>query len=174
MKALIISDTHGLTKEVNQVVKREAYKKGFHCGDYCTDPTQYPFNKLELVRGNNDFQKDVPNDKLIKWQGSTFFLTHGHLYQVDYSLLKLRYKAEEVGADIVLFGHTHYPVCFEEDGMIFCNPGSLRQPRGFSTPTYVTLDISKGKNSADKTKLAFTYYDPKGKQVDSLSQTFSR
>lgn len=171
MKALIISDTHGLTTEVARVAKRDAYQKGFHCGDFCTDTTAFPFNKMVLVKGNNDYRAKVANEEVVDWAGFRFFLTHGHLYQAEYSLLKLGYKASEVQADVVLFGHTHFPVCFEEDGVIYCNPGSLKQPRGYKTPSYVTLEITQMEQEKN---LSFTYYDPQGRKLSSLSRTFSR
>ncbi len=34
-------------------------------------------------------------------------MTHGHLYDVSMSLTRLDLKAREIGASVVLFGHTH-------------------------------------------------------------------
>ncbi|MDQ0340350.1 putative phosphoesterase [Caldalkalibacillus uzonensis] len=168
-KALIISDTHGLTEEVARVASLFSFDQAFHCGDFCVDENLFPFNKMILVKGNNDFHADVPFDQVLDWQGIRFLITHGHTYQVHYSLLQLKYRAQEAEAQIVLFGHTHKPVCFEEDGIIYVNPGSFKVPRGFSKPTFILLDIDGDRGVK---RLAFTYYDHHYQQVPELSRTF--
>ncbi|WP_202081052.1 metallophosphoesterase family protein [Caldalkalibacillus salinus] len=170
MKALITSDTHGLKKDLKTLAEKVKVDKGFHCGDFCVDENMFPLNKMVLVKGNNDIRAGVPNDQVVNWAGLTFFVTHGHLYQVEFSLLNLKYKAQEAGADVVLFGHTHTPYCEREDGVIYMNPGSLRHPRGFSVPTFAILDVAEGEGA--KT-LSFTYYDHKGKKVPGLAKTFT-
>jgi predicted phosphodiesterase len=40
----------------------------------------------------------------------------------------------------VFLGHTHYPMCRLNDGVMFCNPGSLGQPRKGGMPTYAVVD----------------------------------
>ena len=52
-------------------------------------------------------------------------MCHGHKYNVKSSLLPITYKGKEVGADIVLFGHTHRAYLDEIDGMTIMNPGSV-------------------------------------------------
>ncbi len=39
-------------------------------------------------------------------------------------------RAKAVGANIVVFGHTHTAVVLMSDGILFVNPGSLAAPRG--------------------------------------------
>lgn len=170
MRALIVSDTHGMVDEVTKIVRAvPMVNKGFHCGDFCVSPLTEPFRNMVLVKGNNDFQADVPYDQLVEWAGLRIFVTHGHKYAVEHSLLQLKYKAQEVQADVVMFGHTHYPLCLKEDGMILINPGSLKRPRGFTIPTYVLLDVSE---ETEGKKLQFRYYDVKGRDVQSLQRTY--
>ncbi|EGL81701.1 phosphodiesterase, MJ0936 family [Caldalkalibacillus thermarum TA2.A1] len=168
-RALIISDTHGLTEEVAKAASLFSFDRAFHCGDFCVDENRFPFNKMTLVKGNNDVHAAVPLDQELEWQGIRFFVTHGHTYQVHYSMLQLKYRAQEASAQVVLFGHTHHPVCFEEEGIIYVNPGSFKEPRGFSKPTFILLDIEG--DEGDK-QLQFTYYDHRYQQVPELSRTF--
>jgi putative phosphoesterase len=171
LKALILSDTHGMVNEVLKLVQKiPELKKGFHCGDFCVSPSTEPFRQMVLVKGNNDDRADIPYDELVHWSGLRFFVTHGHKYGVEHSLLQLKYKAEELRADVVLFGHTHYPLCIMEDGIVLVNPGSLKQPRGFPVPTYATLDISSENQGK---KLEFRYFDPKNREILSKQRTFS-
>ena len=40
--------------------------------------------------------------------------------------MSLYYKALEINANYVLFGHTHFQEKFEKGGITFINPGSLK------------------------------------------------
>jgi putative phosphoesterase len=163
MSILILSDTHGLVNEVKQVVERHQVEMIFHCGDFCVDRNREPFAGMQLVRGNCDSVTDVPVDRKVCWNGLVIYQTHGHLYGVKSSLLNLHYRAEEVGANVVLFGHSHFPVCAEERGILFINPGSLQLPRGFDLPTYAVL--SKLAESEQGHHVEVIYYDHKGNVV---------
>ena len=46
----------------------------------------------------------------------------------EHGLDNLRCRGKEVGADIVLFGHTHEPFKEEKNGIILMNPGSIAKP----------------------------------------------
>lgn len=140
MSLLILSDTHGLVFEVKQTVERHPAELVFHCGDFCTDKQREPFAAMRIVRGNCDVDRDVPLELTTRWRQLLIYQTHGHLYDVKRSLLKLHYRAEEVGANVVLFGHSHVPHCTEERGVLFLNPGSLQLPRGYRQPTYACLN----------------------------------
>ena len=45
---------------------------------------------------------------------------------VKYGLYNLQSAARGYNADIALFGHTHTPVTYYEDGLWLVNPGSIR------------------------------------------------
>lgn len=171
-KALIMSDTHGLTQEVAQIVSLHPVQIGFHCGDFCVGESTFPFNKLKLVKGNNDFKAQVPYDQVIDWAGLRFLLTHGHRYHVERSLTNISYKAEEEQVDVVLFGHTHFPYCQKHQGVIYVNPGSLKQPRGFRVPTFVILEVEEEAENKDTKRLSFKYYDHQNEQVSELNSAF--
>lgn len=165
-----MSDTHGMIKEVTRLVELAKADRVFHCGDFCVNEHAMPFKQMVLVRGNNDIQANVPYDRTFEWMGLRIFMTHGHRYKVNQSLLNLMYKAKEEEADVVLFGHTHHPVCIEQDGLIIVNPGSLKSPRGYSVPTLVLWKIEEIEQGLE---LSFTFYDAvKRKAIPSLSRTF--
>ncbi|MGC5326562.1 metallophosphoesterase family protein [Brevibacillus sp. SYSU BS000544] len=170
MSILVLSDTHGLCREVKQVVSRHQVEHIFHCGDFCINRHQEPFSQMQLVRGNCDSDLTVPEERRATWQGLHIYQTHGHLYGVKSSLLKLHYRAEETGANVVLFGHSHVPHCSIERGVLFLNPGSLQLPRGYSRPTYVLLD-SIGKNSTE-VRVDVLFFDDQGKRVTDLGGEF--
>lgn len=78
------------------------------------------------------------------------------------NLDNLYYRALELGADIVLFGHTHVHINLLHDNIIILNPGSPSFPRGMSrTKTFGLIEIGEKlrqefcqflKNYVDKQK----------------------
>ncbi len=54
----------------------------------------------------------------------------------------------EIGADFVIYGHTHYALAHREDATLVINPGSAGQPRdprnGFRS-SFAILDTSSGE-----------------------------
>jgi putative phosphoesterase len=81
------------------------------------------------VRGNCDYSNTYPTEQLLDIMGKKIFLTHGHLYGVKNNLINIYYRAKELNADIVLFGHTHENIVKEKGGIVFMNPGSISLPR---------------------------------------------
>lgn len=147
MKIVVISDTHGNNKDVIEKISEN--KKPdliFHLGDYVEDGIKISkvFGiKAIIVRGNGDMGLTKYNeDELIEIKGKKIFLTHGHKYNVSNGLTNLYYKALELGADVVLFGHTHIPINIKENGIIMMNPGSPSLPRGNNgTKTFGIVEI---------------------------------
>ncbi|MGD8188765.1 metallophosphoesterase family protein [Brevibacillus ginsengisoli] len=170
MSILILSDTHGLRHEVNKVVERHQLEQIFHCGDFCVDRTKEPFQRMKMVRGNCDMDRMVPEEAQWTWRNLRIYQTHGHLYNVKSSLLKLHYRAEETNANLVIFGHSHVPTCAVERGILFLNPGSLQLPRGFRVPTYVILD--QLASTPEQVTVEVSYYDDQGNPVTELGGEF--
>ena len=44
-------------------------------------------------------------------------------------------------ADIVIFGHTHVPLSYKKDNIIYINPGSLSLPRKVDYKSFCIMDI---------------------------------
>ena len=138
---LIVSDIHG--SDEGMLLVRQAIEH-FHpegiisAGDQCPDPLYSAFySSLIAVRGNCDrFYEyyDIPFPPLsrkIKLYGKRIVITHGHeATPDDFDLQK---------GDIFISGHTHVPSLYEEDGVVFCNPGSPSRPRSSSGPTAAAL-----------------------------------
>lgn len=103
-----------------------------HLGDNVEDVREikkFYHGRVINVRGNCDFTLDVPNERVENVEDKKFLITHGNRYDVKYGLSRLRYRALEERADVVLFGHTHVSEIDYEDGIYFVNPGSPSLPR---------------------------------------------
>ncbi|MET3697353.1 hypothetical protein SAMN05877753_105259 [Bacillus oleivorans] len=142
MKYIIVSDSHGLTRELEQVVRAFPDVDGYiHCGDSELNTDHPAILPYTAVNGNCDWNGNFPDEQTIYKQTHRFFITHGHLYNVKTTLLNLHYKALEKGASIVCFGHSHLVGAEMIDGILYLNPGSLRLPRGRKERTFMVLEI---------------------------------
>jgi len=126
MKILVFSDSHGVAEPMAEIARAETPAMALHLGDCVSDADSLArVTPLECVRGNCDRFCDEPDYRLLEIGGHRIFMTHGHRYGVKFSLEKLLLTASLSGADIVLFGHTHRPLCEEADGLRVINPGSF-------------------------------------------------
>lgn len=148
MKIGIISDTH---RNLTCISKLEDIFKGtdmiIHLGDNVKDVDEISSHfkcPLISVRGNCDFTNKVPDEIAKEIGGKRFFITHGHKYDVKWGIDKLRYRALELQADIVLFGHTHCSMNQCIEGIWYVNPGSPSLPRDASkTVAIMTIEGDK-------------------------------
>ncbi|MGE6375615.1 metallophosphoesterase family protein [Peribacillus muralis] len=167
MKVLIMSDSHGLTQEISMISDRHKQEVAamIHCGDSELERKDPLMEDFLAVRGNCDYDDAYPDDFVENIAGKRFFLTHGHLYNIKMTLMNLAYKSEEIGADIICFGHSHAAGSEMIDGKLFINPGSIRQPRGRMEKTYAILEIGAKQ-------LEIIYYDLEGKIVEELRNAY--
>lgn len=147
----VISDTHRYVWIIENAVKKlENADLVIHLGDNVQDVKEiakYYGGPILNVKGNCDFSVDTPGERIEEIAGKRFFITHGHRYDVKSDLSRLKYKALEVDADIVLFGHTHISQIAFENGIWFINPGSPALSRdGFNS--VALIDIIDGKINA--------------------------
>ena len=147
MKYLVLSDTHGSTEIVLDLLN--AYDGqidgAIHLGDNSQDMTQYakdfPGMAFHAAAGNSgDYGSQ--EQSLLTLGGRRVFITHGHRYNVKMNTDRLVYRAREVEADACLFGHTHKPVMFDAGPILFFNPGSPVYPFPGTEPGYGLLHIS--------------------------------
>lgn len=131
MLIAIISDTHKNQRSLN-IAKKHIKEANvdiiIHLGDCIEDVEllKEGFNgKVYVVEGNCDNLNKYPKEDIIKINGRKIYFTHGDLYGVKHGIDNLKRKGKEVGADIVLFGHTHEPFKEEKNGMLLMNPGSI-------------------------------------------------
>ena len=132
MRVGVFSDSHGDHEALDELLERMgAMDAVCFLGDVARDaehlrerlaamPNQ---PVLYAVRGNNDYYSTctLPWDLLIELGGVRIYMTHGHRLV---SLMNLAYKAQECGAQVALFGHTHQALCETVQGVLLLNPGS--------------------------------------------------
>lgn len=156
MKILVLSDSHGSVDTMLAAVEREKPQAIIHLGDMWADGRalhralpEIPFYQVE---GNCDRYSWEPcRDTTIiqMFDGVTCYMTHGHLHGVKTGLLRLALAAQEAGAGVALFGHTHSSLCTEQNGVLLVNPGSCK----FQSGSYAVLNLVQGTACCELKKL---------------------
>ena len=155
MEFLIFSDSHGRVENIQTAIERQVKTPDaiLFLGDGARDLDRLWVCDIPVwaVRGNCDWSSSDLADKterLLYLEGHTLLLTHGHEWGVKGGMGALIAHAADVGADIVLFGHTHMPTlqtvaAGERIGkttlsrpMYLFNPGSIGYEGSFGTLTF--------------------------------------
>ena len=161
MRVLVVSDTHRKHDSLEYVLENEKnLDYVIHLGDaegfedYIEELCSCP---VFMVAGNNDFYSQLPAERIIMLGEYRILLTHGHFYYVEAGIDRLMYAAEEKEADVVMFGHTHYPLVEDLGDLVIVNPGSLTHPRQPGRkPSYIIMEIDKN----GKIDFEIKYVDP--------------
>lgn len=156
MKVLVFSDSHGHYERIASAV-REHMRAGridhiFFLGDGIRDimriSDEFPAIPITAVYGNCDDafttakeRADAVYEESVTLGGVKFLLMHGHKFDVKYSPEDAAFRGIEVGADIVMYGHTHRAddsrVKLFDKEIRMINPGSV----GSYERSYATLNI---------------------------------
>lgn len=131
MRILVVSDSHNDSYTLGRIIRSQpSAEVVIFLGDGVRDIeecSKYLVNKHVIgVRGNCDLVSDAEVSVTQTIEGKRFYITHGFLENVKFGIDNLIYKGQEIGADIILYGHTHLPVSKYIDGIYVFNPGSVR------------------------------------------------
>lgn len=148
MTALIISDSHGSTGLLKDLLERmESDGRPdalIFCGDGLKDimPHQAYCPLYFPVRGNCDLGSypGVPAERTERLLGIDIFIAHGNGYHVKRGTDTLCYRAQEAEAKVCCFGHTHRQMGEWIHGVLMINPGAL------SLGEYALLHICEGES----------------------------
>ena len=144
----VVSDTHRHVSEFQNIYKKIGKAEILiHLGDNISDVKLISENfkgKIINVRGNCDFSSAIPSEKLETIADKKVFITHGNNYDVKYGITRLQSRIEDLGVNIVLFGHTHKAIILYENGGWFVNPGSACEARD-SFNSIAIIEIKDGK-----------------------------
>ena len=151
MKLGIVSDSHGDTNALDAMLAHPAAKEAegwLFAGDIAMDAeylamvTQLPVAK---VAGNNDWPYTSLKDAVVtEIEGHRIFLTHGHLYGVQFAADALVQAAGQQKADIAVYGHTHV-ADMRPGAVTVLNPGSIARPRDAGRGSFMIADLEREK-----------------------------
>jgi len=136
MRILVCSDSHGSVRNIMLAADQQPNADAYvFLGDGVRDAEflrsfaaskSNPPKPVYLLQGNCDGAAPYPVYETFQLAGKTVLCTHGHYDHVKFGRDTLLYRAEEQGADLCLFGHTHTPYIGYEAGIHLFNPGSIR------------------------------------------------
>lgn len=149
MLIAVISDSHGNKDSINKIKKKISNADVLlFLGDGENDLAEITNDftgEVFAVRGNCDITGKYPEEQILEIQGKKIFICHGHRYNVKYGYNSIYYRGKEIGADIVLFGHSHIPIIEEYNGIILMNPGSISHGMGRLNKTLGYIDLIDDK-----------------------------
>ena len=146
MEYLVLSDSHGRADRIDLVLERQlrAPDAILFLGDGLHDLRVLEYQDLcvRCVRGNCDFTAafeglGVPEHALLEVGAYRILMMHGHTHGVKGGMERACAFAAQMGADVLLYGHTHrahqqWLEAGEQFGtqvlqkpLLVCNPGSL-------------------------------------------------
>ena len=133
MRLLVLSDSHGDVASLQMAIENEHSADavvflgdGLNDYEYCRKRIR---DKICIaVKGNCDsYILDYPKSQTFTFGGKVIYCAHGDLDKVKFGPEPLRQKAESMGFDIVLFGHTHKAMTVYHNGIHYLNPGSVKE-----------------------------------------------
>lgn len=170
MRAIVISDIHGIKTNLEKIKSRYIELKceklivlgdlywGYYEADY--DPKyvqkflQEFKDELICLRGNCDFRVNpseepfpVELDNVINITDN-IYISHGHLHNENNWIVQ---------NSILIFGHYHIPFIKAIGNNIYINPGSISKPRSDNHPSYLLINNSE-----------FTIFDVNNNVLDSI------
>jgi len=166
MKILVFSDSHGGPAYIRAALNAHrgdtdaVYFLGDGIRDIAEVMQDYPGLPFIVTAGNCDSAAAVAASGIAAeaedvrtLDGVKILALHGHTVDVKFSYDRLLYRATEVGADLVLFGHTHIQENRSENAVFgtarrihLFNPGSVGT--GF-LHSYGVIYVIGGRISAD-------------------------
>ncbi len=156
----VISDTHiperasmipeiifDLFKDVDMIL---------HAGDLVSYDILDELQKIattECSQGNMDraYGLKLPKSVSFNIEGIKLGLHHGEVYPRG-DTQQLKYIAMEMGVEVLITGHTHWPFIKEVGDVLLLNPGSPTVPR-LSDPSVMLLEIENKKIDAEIIKI---------------------
>ena len=146
MRILVLSDSHGNVENMVRCVELTDPNVILHLGDGRRDAgalqRRFPSVPMQSVPGNCDWGSVDAPEVLTEYGGVRILMMHGHTRNMKASTLSAVYAAREMGAQILLFGHTHRPLVDYDGSLWVMNPGSV----GRGVPcTYGVITIAGGK-----------------------------
>jgi len=149
MKLLVFSDSHGSIDRLSFAVKQAAPDAILHLGDNIGDARKlhikFPDVAFYMVKGNCDTYAAGEIERLFYLEGVKIYMTHGHIYNVKNGMNAFAYRAQEVGAGIAFYGHTHIAMIQQYNGIWLMNPGQMERHDSKRSASYGIVKLEKGR-----------------------------
>jgi putative phosphoesterase len=146
----LISDTHGLMRP-EALTALQGSDRIIHAGDIGDAAILQELGRIApvtAIRGNNDtapWAAGLGDTETLTIGGVTIFVIH--------NVADLKQMPAPADCRVIISGHSHKPLCREENGILFVNPGSAGRRR-FKLPIAIgKLRIAGKRVSAELIEL---------------------
>lgn len=133
MKILIVSDSHGHSELLDELIR--IYKDAdifLHAGDSEVPPhTIFPFR---VVKGNCDYYFDMEKEYIVPTPFGNLLLRHKEDAHEKY--------LKDHDIKFYVHGHTHVKSAYSKRGICYIDPGAICYPRD-DCSSYAILDIEE-------------------------------
>ena len=157
MKLLVMSDSHSSLEHMLIATEKTKPDAIVHLGDHINDAKslkqRFPDIPFYMVIGNMDFGAPGDVELFLTIDGVNILVTHGHIYGVKEGFDRLVERAQGVGADVVLYGHTHQLSLREEQGRTFLCPGQMQHHFSVVPASFGIVNIENGSFQCSIEKL---------------------
>jgi putative phosphoesterase len=147
LRVIVFSDSHGrLDNALRALEAAGPLDLIIHAGDFYRDALCLSGDtklQVKAVAGNCDPYDQGQQELVFELSGHRILLVHGHEFASSFRFEKLAERAVEIGADTVIFGHSHAAGFIRENGVLLFNPGSISRPRDHDRPSYGILEIDE-------------------------------
>ena len=153
MKILVFSDSHGNTSNMEAAIREQQRTDLLlFLGDGLRDAeavfARHPEIPHAEVPGNCDFFAGAQSCEITieTEDGLRIFLCHGHTAGVKFGLGTAVLKAQQAGASLLLFGHTHEPeIRYFPAGADGSQPVSAMNPGSIRSGSYGLIQTVRGQ-----------------------------
>lgn len=169
MKVLVVSDNHRDETSLEDLISiyEEEVDIWLHCGDSEFGENHPVWEKFKTVRGNMDWENNLPAVRVEELENTRFVILHGHKHRVKRTLDLMGEVAHDNKASIVFYGHTHVAKVEKQEEVYFINPGSITQPRGgCHVGSYAIYEEVNNERF-------IRYYDWNHNELKNISQTLN-
>jgi putative phosphoesterase len=150
MKIGVLSDTHIVTLAQGNQLARKLFSGCFadvaailHAGDLVHPELEHCFYPCPwyAVRGNMDYPgNQAPEKRVLHLAGKRVGMIHGWGSPAQVEANVLSSFADQM-PDVLVYGHSHLPVCRMVAATLLLNPGSPIEPRSAPAPSVGLLTL---------------------------------
>lgn len=146
MRIVVFSDSHRNLPILEKIILAQPQSDVFiHLGDGCQEfeilKEKNPGLAMYNVCGNCDWGSDAKTVDMLTLNSKKIIFAHGHTFGVKTGVGEFVNYAQNLNADIALYGHTHVASSTYLEGLYLMNPGSVTLPNQ-GPPSYGLIDIT--------------------------------
>lgn len=159
MVLLLTSNIRGNHELLQLIWENETFDLHIDCGNNHFDDATLDANNIISVRGIEDHDSKFPPMRLLDIKNVKILLINGEKESVFFGTDIIEQKANEFGADIVIYGTLDDQAIFRKNEILYLNPGSFNDENNYLLLVFKeSLTGSKPEIEVIKKKIQYEDY----------------